>query len=84
MIVASDSYLKLSCFQARNRRLVGDRGDGTADSEVPASQGCLSALHFAFRQARAEAQLYIGGCFPSARAIPKNLCDLKGAGSESE
>lgn len=35
MIIASESYLKLSCFQVRNRRLVGDWDEGTVGSEQP-------------------------------------------------
>lgn len=43
----------------------------------------VSALHFAFRQAGAEAQQCKGAASPP-QSYPKSLNDLKGAGSEPE
>lgn len=44
----------------------------------------VSALHFAFRQLRPEAQLYNGAAFPPIKPAQKQLWLKKGAGSEHE
>lgn len=70
MIVASDSYLKLSRFQTRNRTLVGDWDDGTVDSEKPTAQCCL-CFALCLQTGRGWGTAMQGGCFPPPRAIPK-------------
>lgn len=57
---------------------------GLRTRSSPTTQCCLSALHFAFRQVRAEAQPRKGAASLPSQSHPKSFCDLKRAGSEPE